>query len=51
MCGSGTAGIAARDRGFRAVLCDGSDEYTRLAEARLGIKRLDIAKEIADALL
>ena len=42
MCGSGTVGAVAKERGFRAVLSDGSDEYTKLAEKRLGIRRLKI---------
>lgn len=50
MCGSGTAGAVAQERGFRAILCDGSDEYTTLVEKRLGVKRLNIASEIAHLL-
>ena len=50
MCGSGTAGAVAKERGFRAILCDGSDEYTKLVEKRLGVKRLNIAAEIAHLL-
>lgn len=46
MCGSGTAGAASLDRGFRAILCDKSEEYTSLAERRLDIGRLDIGNEI-----
>lgn len=46
MCGSGTTGAVAMERGFRALLCDGSDEYTKLVEKRLGVKRLNIAAEI-----
>jgi hypothetical protein len=47
MCGSGTAGVAARQHGFKAILCDGSDEYTRIVEKRLGVKRLPVSDEIA----
>lgn len=50
MCGSGTTGAVAKERGFRAILCDGSDEYTKLVEKRLGVKRLNIAAEIANLL-
>jgi site-specific DNA-methyltransferase (adenine-specific) len=46
MCGSGTVGAVAKERGFRAILCDGSDEYTKLVEKRLGVKRLNIAAEV-----
>jgi hypothetical protein len=40
MSGSGTTGIAARQLGRRAILCDASEEYTKLAEGRLGVQRL-----------
>lgn len=50
MCGSGTTGAVAKDRGFKAILCDSSDEYTKLVEERLGIKRLNIAEEIESLL-
>ncbi|QUV85497.1 site-specific DNA-methyltransferase [Chloracidobacterium aggregatum] len=46
MCGSGTTGVVAKERGFRAILCDASEEYTKLVEKRIGIERLDIAAEI-----
>ncbi|MBI4741349.1 MAG: site-specific DNA-methyltransferase [Betaproteobacteria bacterium] len=46
MCGSGTVGAVAKERGFRAILCDGSDDYTKLVENRLGVKRLPIEDEI-----
>lgn len=46
MCGSGTVGAVAKERGFRAILCDGSDDYTKLVENRLGVKRLSIEDEI-----
>ena len=46
MCGSGTTGVVAKERGFRAILCDASEEYTKLVEKRIGIGRLDIAAEI-----
>lgn len=50
MCGSGTSGAVARVRGFRAILCDGSDEYTQLVEKRLEVERLPIQAEIAELL-
>ncbi len=40
MAGSGTTGEAARNLGRRAVLCDHSEEYTRIMEKRLGVERL-----------
>jgi len=42
MCGSGTTGAVCRDLGRNAILCDGSEEYTRLAERRLGIARCPV---------
>lgn len=50
MCGSGTTGAVAKERGYRAIMCDSSDEYTKLVEKRLGVKRLKIDKEIANLL-
>ncbi len=38
-CGSGTTGVVCRDLGRRAILCDASEEYTRMTEKRLGVKR------------
>ena len=39
MCGSGTTGAVCRRLGRHAILCDGSEAYTRLVEKRLGIGR------------
>lgn len=50
MCGSGTAGAVAKERGFKAILCDGSDEYTGLVEKRLEVERLNISSEIEELL-
>lgn len=47
MCGSGTTGAVAIARGFRAILCDGSDEYTNLVEKRLNVERLNIVTEVS----
>lgn len=46
MCGSGTAGIVAKEQNYRAILCDASDEYTRLVEKRLGTPRLNLIGKI-----
>lgn len=40
MCGSGTSGVVARKLGLKALLCDGSDEYTKMVENRLGLRRV-----------
>ncbi len=50
MCGSGTAGAVAKERGFRTILCDGSDDYTKLVERRLGVQRLILENEISSLL-
>lgn len=50
MAGSGTSGVVAKQRGFRAILCDKSEEYTLLIEKRLGISRLPIEREISELL-
>lgn len=39
MCGSGTTGAVCRTLGLEAILCDQSDEYLRMAEKRLGVRR------------
>lgn len=44
MCGSGTTGAVCAQLGRRAVLCDLSEEYTAMTEARLGIKRAQSPK-------
>jgi site-specific DNA-methyltransferase (adenine-specific) len=46
MCGSGTTGVVAKKRGFRAILCDLSEEYTQITEKRLGIGRLPLPEDI-----
>lgn len=50
MAGSGTSGVVARQRGFRAILCDKSEEYTQLIEKRLGTARLPVEREITELL-
>lgn len=50
MAGSGTSGAVARDRGFRAILCDISGEYTCLMEKRLGVQRLPMERALAELL-
>ncbi len=39
MCGSGTVGAVAGRLGRRALLCDHDEDYTRMAEERLGVAR------------
>lgn len=39
MCGSGTTGAVCKQLGRRAVICDESDEYASICEARLSITR------------
>lgn len=43
MAGSGTTGEVCKARGFRAILCDRSEEYTQIMEKRLGISRITLA--------
>lgn len=40
MCGSGTTGAVCRNLRRRAILCDCSEEYTRIAEERLAVTRV-----------
>ncbi len=44
MCGSGTTGAVCAKLGRKAFLCDISEEYTRIAERRLGIQRVPSPK-------
>ncbi len=46
MCGSGTTGEATRKLGRLAILSDVSEEYTQIAEDRLGVVRLGGAERI-----
>jgi site-specific DNA-methyltransferase (adenine-specific) len=39
MCGSGTTGVVCKNLGRRAILCDASEEYVRMTEERLGVRR------------
>jgi site-specific DNA-methyltransferase (adenine-specific) len=50
MSGSGTAGEACLTNERYAILCDISEEYTRIAEERLGATRIHIADEILDSI-
>lgn len=51
MCGSGTTGEAARQNNRQAILCDHSDEYTKIVEKRLDLRRLPTTSETIRALL
>jgi len=44
MCGSGTTGDVCRTLGRRAILCDEEEEYVRMAEKRLHIRRLTLSR-------
>jgi site-specific DNA-methyltransferase (adenine-specific) len=51
MSGSGTTGDACQSNERYAILCDVSEEYTRIAEGRLGVSRLTIEQELIDHVL
>jgi site-specific DNA-methyltransferase (adenine-specific) len=40
MCGSGTTGASAKKINRKCILSDMSEEYVKMAEKRLGIKRV-----------
>ncbi len=40
MCGAGTTGVACRNLGRNAILCDASEDYTKITEMRLGVQRI-----------
>lgn len=44
MCGAGTTGAVCAKLGRQAILCDSSEEYTKMTEQRLGIKRIQHPK-------
>jgi len=46
MSGSGTTGEACLANERYAILCDISEEYTRIAEERLGVARIDISQSV-----
>jgi hypothetical protein len=46
MSGSGTTGESARDLKRVAILCDVSEEYTQIAEKRLGVERITLPSEL-----
>jgi site-specific DNA-methyltransferase (adenine-specific) len=44
MCGAGTTGAVCARLGRKAILCDVSEEFTRITEKRLGIRRVHSPK-------
>jgi DNA methylase len=44
MCGSGTTGAVCAKLGRHAILCDSSEDYVKVAENRLGVKRVHSPK-------
>ena len=50
MSGSGTTGVAAREHKRVAILSDHSEEYTQIAESRLGVERVAFSKDLISLL-
>lgn len=50
MAGSGTTGAVSQSMGLKAILCDCSEEYTRIMERRLNTDRLSLHEEIRELL-
>lgn len=46
MSGSGTTAEAARRLGRHAIICDHSEEYTQIAEKRLGVRRIKLPRDM-----
>ena len=46
MSGSGTTGESARELGRNAIICDVSEDYTQIAEKRLGVERIILPSEV-----
>jgi hypothetical protein len=51
MSGSGTTGAACQSNERYAILCDVSEEYTRIAEERLGVSRVGISDGVVEQVL
>jgi site-specific DNA-methyltransferase (adenine-specific) len=50
MSGSGTTAEAARRLGRLAIICDHSEEFTQIAENRLGIRRIKLPRGLCASL-
>ena len=50
MSGSGTTAEAARRLGRHAIICDHSEEYTQIAEKRLGVRRIKLPQDLWSSL-
>ncbi|MCW5551025.1 MAG: site-specific DNA-methyltransferase [Verrucomicrobiae bacterium] len=50
MSGSGTTAEAARRLGRQAIICDHSEEYTQIAEKRLGVRRIKLPRAFRESL-
>lgn len=51
MSGSGTTGVACLSNARYAILCDISEEYTRIVEERLGVSRLQLSDNLLATVL
>ena len=49
MSGAGTSAVAAYNNERFSIICDISEEYTVIAEKRLGVSRLSLAQTLLDA--
>ena len=49
MSGSGTTAEAAKVLGRVSIICDGSEEYTQIAEKRTGLSRIVVRQELLAA--
>jgi site-specific DNA-methyltransferase (adenine-specific) len=50
MSGSGTTAEAARRLGRQVIICDHSEEYTQIAEKRLGVRRISLPCDLSSFL-
>lgn len=49
MSGAGTSAVAAYNSERFSIICDISEEYTAIAEKRLGVRRLNLSKSLLGA--
>lgn len=50
MSGAGTSAVAAYNNERFSIICDLSEEYTAIAEKRLGVRRLDLSQTLLAAM-
>ena len=50
MSGAGTSAVAAYNNERFSIICDISEEYTAIAEKRLGVRRISLPAPLSDTI-